>query len=164
MPWHQETGFCKEAYNYNDYCPPSSYYARWDFHTCLPQGRVWFWFHSILFYSKNSSTLHALYFFLNFTLFEREKKKRKIQCQLFSCLTVSAVEQLQAMASKRQYKEAAAQLEVSHGVHKILQPFHIKYKWYIDELHGFQFRNCWFPCSKNYANMYNHIYFFLATT
>lgn len=35
----------------------------------------------------------------------------------FSCLTVSAVEQLQAMASKRQYKEAAAQLEVSRGVH-----------------------------------------------
>lgn len=35
----------------------------------------------------------------------------------FFCMTVSAVEQLQAMASKRQYKEAAAQLEVSHGVH-----------------------------------------------
>ena len=35
----------------------------------------------------------------------------------FLLLTVSAVEQLQAMASKRQYKEAAAQLEVLHGVH-----------------------------------------------
>lgn len=35
------------------------------------------------------------------------------------CLTVSAVEQLQAMASKRQYKEAAAQLEVLHGVHML---------------------------------------------
>lgn len=36
-------------------------------------------------------------------------------------MAVSAVEQLQVMASKRQYKEAAAQLEV----HKLLVVIHI---------------------------------------
>lgn len=32
----------------------------------------------------------------------------------FHAMTVSAVDQLQVMASKRQYKEAAAQLEVTY--------------------------------------------------
>lgn len=35
-------------------------------------------------------------------------------------MTVSAVEQLQVMASKRQYKEAAAQVEVLTDVYNLL--------------------------------------------
>lgn len=52
-----------------------------------------------------------------------------------SGLTVSAVEQLQAMASKRQYKEAAAQLEVLHGVHMFAAFFDYRY---VFELHHLQ--------------------------
>ena len=50
---------------------------------------------------------------------KKEKEKKKVLAYVSSYLntvlhgmTVSAVEQLQVMASKRQYKEAAAQLEV----------------------------------------------------
>lgn len=38
------------------------------------------------------------------------------------CITVSAVEQLQVMASKRQYKEAGAQLEVIYNCIEVLHP------------------------------------------
>ena len=50
---------------------------------------------------------------------KKKKEKKKVLAYVSSYfntvlhgMTVSAVEQLQVMASKRQYKEAAAQLEV----------------------------------------------------
>lgn len=60
-------------------------------------------------------------FLLTLHLDLRRSSSSRTDCQNSDglCYAVSAVEQLQAMAAKRQYKEAAGQLEVGHRGYEI---------------------------------------------
>ena len=85
MPRHQKVGLCQEAYNnYNNRSSPSYYAWSVSLPPSLPR---------------------------SFPPSSKGHQPQLNHVAPYLC-TVSAVEQLQVMASKRQYKEAAAQLEV----------------------------------------------------